>query len=489
MLVKSPRAEYEGEKLSLKPSAAHFWEYMESILDVSDAPGEVAVNTALVKYIKNATDNYQHFIKTEQGMYRLGVTFTESFIFRNNKEFAIGKLLSLLSVDLLESNMKFTISYILLCAAKGDSSVLELLLEFQGFTVIYNNLYNIFAYLNRYGEDKVLNSSGSGKSEFGSGNTDIEWEIIDNMKQVSTILMDILFQVFKYSKCDISNLSLVDDFFVYFMISTIQSEIMDDIFNNAKFRLLLALNEQYMIFSYQFELENRVYKYLVDHSVSKNFVELLLLKFNRVTNRSLQIMLCKVVYLILTIDKDSAEDFFYLNDLHVFVDVLIRELNNIPDDEELIRNTFLRVLFPLLNNTELAHTKYRRSDLIHVLENLSSLDNICSSEVKPVHKTTVRLAQKCLQQVEWLKPYSTDFDKLVKVDTDDSRRSSVSLNSASSNRGFGLERRPPHLYLNSDASLSAESITKRLQPPAPPPARKFPSRQGSGQKIAQFKPS
>ena len=460
---------------------------MENMLKVSDAFQETLVNTAIVKYIKRSADYYLDHLRTDRDLYRLGVTFTNSVIFRKNKPFVVSKLLSLLSVDLLECNLKFIISYIILCAAKEDLTVLELLVEFQGFTVVYNNLYNTFAYLNRYGEERVLNSNTSVNSD--SGTTDIEWEIIENLKQVSTILMDILFQMFKYSKCDISNLTLVDDFFVYFLMSTMRSETLEDIFNNAKFKLLLALNEQYMIFSYQFELENRVYKYLMDQSVSKSFVELLLLKFNRVTDRSLQIMLCKIVYLILTIDQKSAEHFFYLNDLHVLVDVLIRELNNIPDDEELIRNTMLRVLLPLLNNTELAQTTYRRADLMRVLNYLTSLDNICSSgEVKGEHRTTARLAQKCLSQVEWLQPQDEAEFELNRINSDDSRMSSVSLNSFSSARGLP-EKKPYHLYHNSNASLSAESITKRLQPPPPPPARKSPYRLGSGQKIAQFRPS
>ncbi|CEP62557.1 Ldb17p LALA0_S05e08284g [Lachancea lanzarotensis] len=460
-------------------TTARFWDYMESILELPEGQcNQSTVNSALVKYIKHAADNYQSCVQTEQGLYRLGLTFTESLIFQKNQDFSISKLLSLLSVDLLECNLKFIISYIILCAAKGDSSVLELLLEFQGFTVIYNNLYNIFAYLNRYGEDQVMSS----KSDTISGGTDIEWDIIHNLQQVSTILMDILFQVFKYCKCEVSNITIVDDFFVYYMMNTIQPGVTDDQFNNAKFKLLLALNEQYMIFSYKYELENRVYKYLADHSVSKNFVEFLLLKFNRATNRSLQIMLCKIIYLILTVDKNSAEEFFYQNDLNVIVDVLIRELTNIPEDEELIRNTFLRVLLPLLSNTELAKTKYRRSDLAGVLEYLSSLDNICSSEAQPVQKTTVRLAQKCLQQVEWLRLEDTnDSNKLARIYSEDSRQSSVSINSASPARVW-----PPRFYENGNGSLSAESITNRLQPPPPPPARKLPSRQGSGQKVAQF---
>ncbi|SCV99814.1 LAFE_0B03092g1_1 [Lachancea fermentati] len=481
MLFKQARHDKSENTSS---DVAQFWGSMERLLEIEDEKDEAVVNSELVSYVKKASDNYKEYLHTEQDIYRLALILTQSKLFQNNREFCLSKLLSLLSVDLLETNLKFIISYIILCASKSDSSLLEILLQFQGFTVIYNNLYNHFAYLSRYGEERFLSNK---VTEEQSDLTDIEFEIIEGLKQISTVLMGILFQIFKYSKCDIGNIGIVDDFFVYFLMKSIRSDTTDDIFNNTKFKLLLALNEQYMIFSYQYEVENKVYKYLINNSVSKNFMELLLLMFNRVTDRSLQIMMCKIIYLILTSDEDLARDFFYLNDLHVFVDVLLRELKDISEDEELIRNTFLRVLFPLLKNTELINSHYRRSDLVEVLEYLSSLDNICSTEeIKREHKTTSRLALKCLNQVEWLqysKPEGSD-----KESSEGSRRSSVSIGSIPSQRGY-LDKRAQHLYMNNQSSLSAESITKRLQAPPPPPARKAPSRVGSGQKVAQFKPN
>lgn len=485
MILDPASPQQKTEQKHSHDEIVHFWEYMEYLVEISDDKDESAVNSSLVSYVKKCSDSYKDYINSEQDLYRVSLTLLESSLFKKNRQFCLSKLLSLLSIDLLEINLKFIISFIILCDSKVDSSTLDVILEFQGFTVLYNNLYSHFAYLNQYGEEKVKSTYSDG---FNSDLTDIEYEIIDGLKQISTVLMDILFQIFKYSKCGVSNIQIVDDFFVYFLMNTLRSDITDDMFNNAKFKLLLSLNEQYMIFSYQYEIENKVYKYLANHTVSKNFVELLLLKFNRITDRSLQIMMCKVIYLILTSGPDMAMNFFYLNDLNVFVDVMIRELKDISEDEELIRNTFLRVLFPLLKYTELRTTHYRKEDLVALLSYLSSPDNICSSaELKKEHKTTVRLALKCLGDVEWLSHRKEE--DYGNEDSEDSRRSSVSASSLYSQKG-SVEKRLPHLYSNTNSSLSAESITKRLlPPPPPPPARKMPKRLDSGQKIAQFRPA
>ncbi|SCU93729.1 LAMI_0E15390g1_1 [Lachancea mirantina] len=447
---------------------------MEQVLSCNDRNDSTQVNSCLVSYVAKCAESYNNRIDSEQDIYRLALILTHSKLFEENREFCVSKLLSLLSVDLLESTLKFIISYIMLCAVKIDSSLLELLLNFQGFTVVYNNLYNQFAYLSRYGDDALEDQQ---KSE-------IDVEIIEGMKKTATILIDILFQELKFSKCEISNIQIVDDFFVYYLMSTLRSDTTTDIFNNAKFKLLLALSEQYMISSYKYEIENKVAKYLMNHAVSQNFIGLLLLKFNRITDRALQIMMCKVVYLILTSKDDLAKDFFYVNDLHVFVDVLIRELMNISEDEELTRNTFLRVLLPLLRNTVLATTHYRKADLVQTLEYLSLPDNFCSSsEIKNEHKTTARLAAKCFDSVSWLNNSAEDS---AVYEGDNSRDSSVSEGSFL--QQSLTERNANRLYKSQNSSHSAESISKRYQPPPLPPARKVPSRLGSGQKIAQFRP-
>ncbi|KOH00227.1 Ldb17p [Saccharomyces eubayanus] len=464
-----------------------FWEKIESIANIpKDKLDESHVNSSLVAYLKFATDSYKVFINTDRDLYRMSLILLESPLFEFEKEFCLSKLQSLLNIDLLEMNMKFIIVYVLLCEAKKNVHSLEIMLKFQGFTVFYNALYTQFAYLSKYGEEKRTVNKQRYKTDAANtitpldclvpSLTDIDLGIIDEMKQISTVLMDLLFQILKYCKCVIANLQIVDDFFVYFLMETIRSDIMDDMFNNAQFKLLLALNEQYMMFAKEYEIENKVYKYLINESVSKCFSELLLLKFNRVSDPPLQIMMCKIIYLILTPRSDHAPiSFFYTNDLHVLTDVLIRELQNISEDEEILRNTLLRVLIPLLKNTQLSKTHYRKDDLNKLLQYLSTLDNICAdSPVLHEHLVTVRLSQKCLQQIPWLEDPPTPPNENSPASSNATSRDSSIFTLGGSDNQNALTRKG-HLYSNRGLDVSAESLTKRkarAPPPPPPPSRK-----------------
>lgn len=455
----------------------HFWDSMEKMVELpAGEQTEEYVNSGLVGYVKCACDSYMNFINSDRDLCRMAMILTDSPIFKNRKAFCMSKLLSLLNIDLLEMNMKFIIAYILLWESKNNLNSLVTMLEFQGFNVFYNTLYTQFAYLNKYGEEKNVAQEQITNPNLAEL-TDIELKIVDEMKQISTVLMDLLFQIFKYCKCSVSNVQIVDDFFVYFLMVSIRSDTMSDMFNNAQFKVLLALNEQYMMLSKQYEIENKVFKYLSNNSVPTRFTELLLLKFNRVQDKSLQIMMCKVLYLILTAkDNSVAMNFFYLNDLNVFVDVLIRELQNISENEESLRNYFLRVILPLLKNTELSNTHYRKDDLVKLLKYLSSVDNICSSDdITREHQTTARLALKVLNQVDWLE-HSTGEEECSDSDGTGSRKSSISalgIIPMATLQSYA-DKRAGQFYSDPDLEYSAESLGKRkARPPPPlPPSRK-----------------
>lgn len=432
MIIDSTDTQFESNH-TIEESII-FWEKLESIVQVNDAnnnnakvlgndngnteSNKIDSNTALVNFLKLSTDAYRDYINTDSDVYRVGLTLIGSKLWHNDKNFCMGKLLSMLSIDMLEINMKFIVSYILLFECKKNLKSLDVILDYQGFKVFYNTLYTQFAYLSKYGEEnniynKNKNDSTINLNRFnGSNFTDMDLIIIDEIKQICTVLMDILFQIFKYCKCTINDLLLVDDFFVHFLICSIRSDTIDDMFNNTEFKLLLSLNEQYMMFKKEYNIENKVFKYLVndDNFISNKFIELLFLQFNRTRDTSLQIMMCKILYSILTqCSRQFIESFFYLNDLNVFVDVLIRELQDISEQREVLRNTLLRVLIPLLKNTELCQTNYRKMDLMELLNYLSDYNNLCSTDTVTTEQlTTVKLAFKCLNEVEWLSKSNVD---------------------------------------------------------------------------------
>lgn len=440
-----------------------FWGKLEDLVDEKGTQDrdEDKVNAILVSYVKHSADSINICLVEDQDFDRMALLLVESSMWSEMKTFCISKLLSLLSMDMVELQIKFVIVSILFVEGQRDSDSLDIVLDFQGFTVFYNTLYTQFAYFQKY---LKKNDQETNEMEF-----EIESTIIDQIKHVSTFLMDFLFFIFKYQKCQIANIQIIDDFFVFFILKSIRSDVLDDPFNNAMFKLILALNEEYIISGKKYNIENKIFNNLISPNLSTKFVELLLLKFNRMEDRPQQIMMCKVLYLILTCEKDDiAYNYFYLNDLNVFTDVLIRELQNISDnDEEILRNTFLRILIPLLNNTELSKTKYRKDDISQVLCYLAETDNICDGDTPPTaeQKETVRLANKCLARIKWLE---TTPPGIVINDIDDAALNNNTVTSILTNN-INNSNTNNSTTLEKETSLKSLKIFSRK--PTPPSSR------------------
>jgi Protein of unknown function (DUF2013) len=150
-------------------------------------------------------------------------------------------------------------------------------------------------------------------------------------------------------------------------------------------------------------LTNRVLKAISTHLLSyKTFGENLILLLNRESETSLQLLILKLLYLLFS-TKGTAE-YFYTNDLHVLLDVILRNLLDLPAEDaamQALRHTYLRVLFPLLANSQLRRQGmgYKRDEIRQVLRVLSG--DISGPHFAPVDPTTVRLVQRC-KTVDWI---------------------------------------------------------------------------------------
>lgn len=112
---------------------------------------------------------------------------------------------------------------------------------------------------------------------------------------------------------------------------------------------------------------------------------------------SLQLLILKLLYLLFT--THATYEYFYTNDLRVLVDVMIRNLLDLPDEAEALRHTYLRVLYPLLSHTQLRHPPhYKREEILRLL-NMLSVET--SAHFKPLDETTIRLTRRCMK-VPWL---------------------------------------------------------------------------------------
>jgi hypothetical protein len=123
---------------------------------------------------------------------------------------------------------------------------------------------------------------------------------------------------------------------------------------------------------------------------------------------SLQLLTLKLLYLLFT--TPPTYEYFYTNDLHVLVDILIRNLLDLPEEASALRHTYLRVLYPLLEQTQLKDPPhYKRDELKKLLSVLVGGQYVCEpskglgvSYFEDVDDTTKRLVNRC-QTVSWLK--------------------------------------------------------------------------------------
>ena len=151
-------------------------------------------------------------------------------------------------------------------------------------------------------------------------------------------------------------------------------------------------------------LTNRVLKALSTHaSQYKTFGSHLILLLNRESETSLQLLILKFLYMLF--QSTSTAEYFYTNDLYVLLDVILRNLLDLPAESVpavALRHTYLRVLHPLLANSQLKRPGmgYKREEICRML---SILDGRDAGHFAPADETTVRLVKRCLD-VPWLRP-------------------------------------------------------------------------------------
>lgn len=162
-------------------------------------------------------------------------------------------------------------------------------------------------------------------------------------------------------------------------------------------------------------LTNRVIKLLSTHGQHyMTFGENIILLLNRETETSLQLLILKLLYLLFT--TRATYEYFYTNDLHVLLDVIIRNLLDLPNELVALRHTYLRVLYPLLAHTQLSQPPhYKRHEITKVLAILGGSSN---AHWEPADVTTVRLVER-VATVPWLQiPPSTTTSPSDSAPTD-----------------------------------------------------------------------
>ncbi|KAL2356178.1 hypothetical protein BJ546DRAFT_592987 [Cryomyces antarcticus] len=235
-------------------------------------------------------------------------------------------------------------------------------------------------------------------------------------------LLELLYEMSRIQRLTWKDLSIVDDVFIMYLLQIIEglSDDVDDPYHYPVIRVLLVLNEQYMMSASTHSppknppstkppppppprLTNRLLKTLSAHLASyRTFGENLILLLNRETLPASQLLILKLLYLIFT--TPATYEYFYINDLYVLLDVILRNLLDLDlaaEDMEAmrLRHMYLRVLSPLLANTQVSKPPYYKRD--EVAKVLAVLEGRGGVHFAPVDETTLRLIGRCAR-VPWV---------------------------------------------------------------------------------------
>ncbi|KHE78400.1 hypothetical protein GE21DRAFT_10259 [Neurospora crassa] len=223
------------------------------------------------------------------------------------------------------------------------------------------------------------------------------------------LLLELMYEMSRIEKLPHQDLAQVEDEFVIYLFQLIEafSDDVDDPYHYAVIRVLLVMNEQYMVASASGAVDptapvthitNRVVKVLSLHGPSfRTFGENIILLLNRATETSLQLIILKLLYLLFT--TKATYEYFYTNDLRVLLDVIIRNLLDLPVEMNTLRHTYLRVLAPLLSHTQLSQPPhYKRDQILSLLEILRGSG---SAHFLPPEPTTLRLVER-VANIPWL---------------------------------------------------------------------------------------
>ncbi|RMZ85447.1 hypothetical protein DV737_g857, partial [Chaetothyriales sp. CBS 132003] len=322
-------------------SEASFWTELDGLVS-QECPTHSDIDDALRSYLSLIAHARGHAIQTEYELGRCAYKLATSPLFGQHADYIRHQFVySLLQED--DAGTLLGTTSFLLADARTTERTFEVLNEAGAFT-------------------RLVDLTGSPRG--------------DDEEGVHRLLLELLYEMARIQKISLDDLEYVDDHFVCYLFDIIEqvSNDVSDPYHYPVIRVLLVLNEQFMVAAHHplsskssVPLTNKVVKVLSVHgSKYKTFGENIILLLNREDETSLQLLTLKLLYLLFT--TPSTYEYFYTNDLRVLVDILVRNLLDLPDEAAALRHTYLRVLYPLLQHTQLQHPPhYKRAEICKLL--------------------------------------------------------------------------------------------------------------------------
>ncbi|TVY91219.1 Protein dip1 [Lachnellula willkommii] len=350
-----------------------FWDGKLTPTLAGHCPSHQLIDNALRSYLGFTTKFKDDYVKSEYEVARCSQKLLQSELFEANREYVrIQIIYSLLQED-EPATLHFISSFLLFDGRDNEAT---------------------FEKMNHEGcFPRLLELVKQGKKDDA---------------RLHRMLLELLYEMSRMQRLSAEELGQVDDEFVIYLFQMIEelSDDVDDPYHYPIIRVLLVLNEQWMVTSASSPIDsasppltNRVIKILsLQGSRYMTFGENIILLLNRETETSLQLLILKLLYLLFT--THATYEYFYTNDLRVLLDVIIRNLLDLPNELDSLRHTYLRVLYPLLAHTQLNQPPhYKRDEIVKVLSILG-----CSANAhwEPADETTLRLVER-VARVPWLR--------------------------------------------------------------------------------------
>ncbi|KAF2752220.1 hypothetical protein M011DRAFT_463680 [Sporormia fimetaria CBS 119925] len=364
-----------------------FWDELNDIVS-TDCHEDGLIDNALRAFLNVTTTYIADYLQTEYSLAKCVHQFTHGELFTAHSEYVRRQMMYCLLQDDEPPVLLMTAAFLLYDGRNNGHDLTFEMMQTEG----------VFARL-------------------------VELIRAPNVRQETRLhqmLLELMYESSRIQRLRVEDLLAVDDSFILYLLDIIEgvSDDPDDPYHYNVIRVLLVLNEQYLVISTTQQasgragITNRVIKALSAHGLTyKTFGCNLILLLNRESETSLQLLILKALYLLF--GNPSTAEYFYTNDLHVLIDVILRNLIDLPADSpgaNALRHTYLRVLHPLLANSQISKPPhYKRDDILRLLHLLVTNGN----HFAPVDETTERLVARCTS-VPWLQPPSAASNKTTK---------------------------------------------------------------------------
>ncbi|KAJ2722795.1 pre-rRNA processing [Coemansia sp. Benny D115] len=204
----------------------------------------------------------------------------------------------------------------------------------------------------------------------------------------------------------------------------------------------------------------------------KTFTENLVFLLNRETDPSTQILILHMLNCILA--DPSTAGILYTNDMHVLIDIVLRDLNNLADSMQQLKQAYLLVVGALLRNPSYLTTRHRLSDIELCLVGMLRHALECSQE--PPLPVISRSRRGSASSSASTRHNSMASDVLV-LPMSGLRRESGAVSPVSSLSSSMSEETCCPRSVDDQPLLGSTSHKQHMRRPAPPPP---PSRRKPG---------